>query len=192
MFPPIKQKYSQPRNYLFPQEVDRLIAAAKLKTVGSRFNHRNATLILLMYRHGLRVSEVIALRWNQIDFATASMHINRRKNGKDSVHPLTGIELRALRQLQRESIDSPYVFISDRKAPLGDRTVREIIKEAGITAGLDLKIHPHMLRHSCGYYLANKGFDTRSIQDYLGHKNINHTVLYTQLSPHKFNSFWLD
>jgi type 1 fimbriae regulatory protein FimE len=96
-----------------------------------------------------------------------------------------------LRQLQREYDNSPYVFISERKAPLTDRAVRHIIARAGKNAGFKFSIHPHMLRHSTGFYLANQGHDTRAIQSYLGHANIKNTVIYTELSPQRFKGFWI-
>ena len=166
-----------------------MIKAAR--TVG-RHPHRDSTLILLAYRHGLRVSELVALRWEQVDFSGAAIHINRLKQGVSATHPLRGPELRALRQLQREYPDSAYLFVSERRAALAAATARGIIERAGRVAELPLSVHPHMLRHACGFYLASRGHDTRAIQAYLGHKNIQHTVRYTELSPARFKSFWTD
>lgn len=177
------------REYLTPAEVDRLIAAAK--KVG-RHPHRDSTLILISYRHGLRVSELLSLRWQQVDLSAGLLHVNRLKHGTPSVHPLRGTELRALRQLQRSYPDSPYLFVSERKTPLLPNAFRAILNRAGQGAGLSFPIHPHMLRHGTGYYLASKGFDTRAIQAYLGHRNIQHTVRYTELAPSRFNNFWND
>ena len=100
--------------------------------------------------------------------------------------------MRALRKVSRDYPDSSYVFSSERKGPLTDSSVRKIVARAGQRAGLPFPVHPHMLRHACGYKLANDGHDTRSIQHYLGHKNITHTVRYTELAPDRFNSFWKD
>jgi site-specific recombinase XerD len=146
----------------------------------------------MMFRHGLRVSELIALRWEQVDLKLGLLHVRRLKNGIPSTHPLRGVELRALRQLQRDYSDTPYVFVSERKTPLTDRSIRHIIARAGQLAGFDFTIHPHMLRHSTGFYLANQGHDTRAIQAYLGHSNIKNTVPYTNLSSQRFNNFWRD
>ena len=179
----------RPREYLTPKEVDALMKAARQS---GRHGHRDATLILLAYRHGLRVAELIALRWDQIDLAQGLIHVNRVKNSTPSLHPLRGPELRALRRLQRESPASAYVFVSERQGPLTDSTVRKLIQRAGLNAGLTFPVHPHMLRHACGYKLANEGHDTRAIQHYLGHKNIQHTVRYTELSSERFNHFWMD
>ena len=176
------------REYLTPDEVDRLIAAAK--NVG-RHGHRDATMILLAYRHGFRVSELVALRWDQLDLSAGSIHVNRLKNGSPSVHPLRGPELRALRRVKRE-YPGPYVFTSERKGPITDSGVRKIVARAGRLAVLPFAVHPHMLRHACGYKLANDGHDTRAIQHYLGHRNITHTVRYTELAPDRFKSFWND
>jgi len=177
------------REYLTPDEVEGLIKAAK--NIG-RHGHRDAGLILLTYRHGFRVSELIALRWDQIDLKQGLLHVNRLKNGTSSNHPIRGPEIRALRRLQREYPETPYVFVTERKGPLTASTVRKILARAGKEAKLPFPVHPHMLRHACGYKLANDGHDTRAIQQYLGHKNITHTVRYTELAPDRFKGFWKD
>lgn len=177
------------REYLTPDEVDALQKAARAT---GRYGHRDATLILIAYRHGLRVAELIALRWDQIDLKQGLIHVSRVKHGTDSVHPLRGPELRALRQLKRDYPNSPYVFSTERKGPLTPSSVRHIVKRAGEKAALGLPVHPHMLRHACGYKLANDGHDTRAIQHYLGHRNITHTVRYTELAAGRFNGFWQD
>jgi type 1 fimbriae regulatory protein FimE len=179
----------RPREYLTPQEVERLIAAAR--SVG-RHGHRDGTIILLAYRHGLRVSELVALRWDQLDLKVGTMHVARVKNGSSSVHPIRGPELRALRRLQRDYRASPYVFVTERVGPMTDSNVRKMIARAGVEAELPFPVHPHMLRHACGYKLANDGHDTRAIQHYLGHRNITHTTRYTELASDRFNSFWTD
>ena len=120
------------------------------------------------------------------------IEIHRVKHGHDSIHPLRSPELRALRQLQRDYPDTQYVFVSERKAPLSTRSIRYLVSRAGKLAGISFQVHPHQLRHACGYYLAAQGHDTRAIQDYLGHKNIHHTVRYTQMSPQRFENFWSD
>jgi len=187
--PPPKQTSDQEREYLRPDEVEMLIQAAR--KVG-RHGVRDAATILLMFRHGLRTAELVALKWSQIDLKAGYINIHRSKQGHDSTHPLRAPELRALRQLERDYPDTQYVFVSERKAPLSTRSIRQIVARAGVIAGLPLTTHPHQLRHACGYYLASKGEDTRAIQDYLGHKNIHHTVRYTQLSPQRFETFWTD
>jgi type 1 fimbriae regulatory protein FimE len=147
-----------------------------------------------MFRHALRVSEAVALRWDQIDLKKGLLHVSRIKNGLDATHPLRGIELRALRQLKHDydGDNATYVFMSQKGAPLSTRTVHELIARAGENAGFKFTIHPHMLRHSTGFYLANNGQDTRAIQGYLGHANIMHTVKYTELAPNRFKDFWKD
>lgn len=177
------------REYLTPDEVTRLIDhAGKL----GRHGQRDAALLTLAYRHGLRVSELVALRWDMIDLKQGLLHVNRLKNGIASVHPLRGPELRALRKMAREYPDTPYIFVTERKGPLTPDTVRKLIARAGEAAKIPFSVHPHMLRHACGYKLANEGHDTRAIQHYLGHKNIQHTVRYTELSPTRFKDFWKD
>ena len=177
----------RPREYLTEKEVERLVAAAK--GVG-RHGLRDSTLILVSYRHGLRVSEAVALRWDMVELDKGRLHIKRMKSGLDSVHTLRAPELRALRKLGREYPDSPYLFVGERGGPITDSSARKIIARAGEQAGLTFPVHPHMLRHACGFTLANRGHDTRAIQAYLGHKNIQHTVRYTELSSERFNDFW--
>lgn len=188
-YPPIKQAYSGEREYLRPLEVEELMKAAR--NVG-RHGVRDSTIVLLMFRHGLRSAELVALKWSSVDLKDGYLAIHRVKHGHDSVHPLRSPELRALRQLILSYPDTQYVFISERKAPLSTRSVRQIISRAGQLAGLPFPVHSHQLRHACGYYLASQGHDTRAIQDYLGHRNIQHTVRYTRLSSDRFENFWLD
>jgi integrase len=176
------------REHLTPSEVERVIKAAS--RVG-RHGARDAALVQVMYRHGLRVSELVALRWDQIDLKQVLLHVNRLKNGVSSTHPLRGPELRALRQLQRD-YPGAYVFSTERGGPMTTSTVRKMLARAGELAKLAFSIHPHMLRHACGYKLANDGHDTRALQHYLGHKNIQHTVRYTEMAPERFKNFWRD
>lgn len=189
--PPRKRPNAERRSreFLSPAEVEKLMEAAQ--GVG-RHGHRDATMILIAYRHALRVSELVALRWDQVDLAQGVLHVRRLKNGNPSTHPLHGPELRALRRLQRDYPASPYVFTGERKGPLTDSAMRKLVARAGTAAGLEFPVHPHMLRHAAGYKLANDGQDTRAIQHYLGHKNISHTVRYTELSPERFKDFWAD
>jgi integrase len=177
------------REYLTEAEVERLTTAA----VKNRWGHRDATMILVAYRHGLRASELVDLRWDQLDFRTATLHVRRVKAGTPSTHPILGDELRALRRLQREQEPkSPFVFTSERAAPFTTPGFARMVERAGTVAKLGFKAHPHMLRHACGYALANRGHDTRALQAYLGHKNIQHTVAYTELAPARFKTFWTD
>jgi len=160
---------------------------------GNRYGHRDAAMVLVAYRHGLRASELVDLRWDQVEFKTATLHVRRVKQGTPSTHPILGDELRALRRLQREQEPkSPFVFTSERGAPFTTAGFARMVERAGMLAKLSFKAHPHMLRHACGYALANKGHDTRALQAYLGHKNIQHTVRYTELSPTRFKDFWRD
>jgi type 1 fimbriae regulatory protein FimE len=185
----VPNKTVRSREYLTATEVEKLIRAAG--KVG-RYRHRDAALVLIAYRHGLRVSEVVALRWDQVEFEEAVLHVTRSKNGSPSNHPLGRTELRALRRLRRGYLGSTHVFMSERRAPMTGAGVRKMLARAGRLAGLPFPVHPHMLRHACGYKLANDGHDTRAIQAYLGHKNIMHTVRYTELAPDRFKGFWSD
>jgi integrase len=177
----------RPREYLTPAEIDRLMKAAR----DGRYGHRDATLILIAYRHGLRAIEICDLEWSQIEFGrAASLHVRRAKNGKPSVHPLRGDELRALRELQRQFPESAFVFPTERGGPFTPDAVNGLIKRIGKRAGFPFPVHCHMLRHACGYALANAGHDTRRIQDWLGHRSIQHTVRYSELSATPFKDFW--
>jgi type 1 fimbriae regulatory protein FimE len=177
------------REYLTPDEVEKLLQASS--KIG-RHGVRDRCLILLAYRHGLRVSELVSMRWDQIDLKAGLVHVARLKNGLASTHPIRGPELRALRALRKDYPDSPYLFVTERKGPMTPATARKIIMRAGELAKFPFPIHPHMLRHSAGYKFANEGQDTRAIQQYLGHRNITHTVRYTELSPERFKNFWKD
>ena len=174
------------REHLTPIEVERLITAAAKE---GRHGTRDATMVLVAYRHGLRVGELVALRWEQVGLARGSLHVNRKKNGEAATHPLSGRELRALRQLKRAYPESPFLFVTERGGPITEATVRKVIARAGKKASIEFSVHPHMLRHATGFfYLANNGVDTRTIQAYLGHRNIMHTVRYTQLAADRFRS----
>ena len=186
---PVRRKNAElrTREYLTEAEVDKLAEAAK----GNRYGHRDATMILMAYRHGFRSSELVDLRWDQIDFDRATLAVRRAKRGSPSTHPIQGDELRALRRLQREQEPkSPFVFTSERGSPFTTAGFARMIERAGEAAELGFPAHPHMLRHACGFALANKGHDTRALQAYLGHRNIQHTVRYTELSPDRFKDFW--
>jgi type 1 fimbriae regulatory protein FimB/type 1 fimbriae regulatory protein FimE len=177
------------REYLTDAEVERFIEIAK----DNRHGHRDATMILVAYRHGLRVAELTDLRWDQIEFQSATLHVRRVKRGTPSTHPILGDELRALRRLQREQEPkSPFVFTSERGTPFTTAGFARMVERVGVEARLGFKAHPHMLRHACGYALANRGHDTRALQAYLGHRNIQHTVRYTELSTSRFRDFWRD
>ena len=176
------------REHLTKDEVERMIEAAK----DNRHSHRDALMILLTFRHGLRAAEVCDLRWEQVDFKTATLHVRRVKNGTPATHPLTGREMRALRKHQRNSEQSPFVFVSERGAPLTAPGFSRMVERAAIAAKLGVKAHAHMLRHACGFKLANDGVDTRSLQAYLGHRNIQNTTRYTALAQDRFKGFWRD
>lgn len=191
ILPPPKPRNSdrRKREHLTPDEVDKLIKTAKDVC---RNGERDSCLILMMFRHGLRVSEVINLTWDQLDLERNIFHVHRLKRGTDSTHPLSAPETRLLRKLQKKNPGFEYVFVSERKTRLTDSTVRKMVATVGQKAGITFPIHPHMLRHATGYKLANDGQDTRAIQLYLGHKNIQHTVRYTELASDRFKRFWKD
>ena len=126
-------------------------------------------------------------------FASASLSVRRRKNGSDATHDLTGVEIRALRRLRREQEASEFVFTTERRGPFSPEGFARMLQRVAKAAGMaSLRVHPHALRHACGFKLANDGRPTRDIQAYLGHKNIQHTVRYTELAPGRFRGFWRD
>src|SRR5499427_2117174 len=147
-------------------------------------------MILLAFRHGLRAAELVDLRWDQVDLGrNACLHVRCVKNGMPSVHPLQGDEMRALRALRRES---PFVFVSERGAPFTRAGFAKMVARLGQEAEFKFGVHPHMLRHACGYALANRGHDTRAVQAWLGHRSITSTAVYTALAPNRFKDFWRD
>jgi integrase len=174
------------REYLTEAEVMRLVDAVK----GNRNTHRDACMIMVAFRHGLRAAELVDLKWSQIDFRTAVLHVTRVKKGSPASHQISGDELRMLRKLQKDAPASPFVFVSERSTPFTTAGFQRLVERAGEAAGFEFPVHPHMLRHACGYELANRGKDTRTIQGYLGHRNIQHTVKYTELAPDRFKDIW--
>src|SRR5262245_55220651 len=179
----------RPREYLTDAEVAELMEAARRRS--GRYGFRDATMILVAYRHGLRVSELCALRWDQVEFARGELHVRRRKGGTPAVHPLRGDELRALRRLQRrQAPPSPYLFTTERLAPMSPDGFRKLLARIVGASRLPFSVHPHMLRHACGYELQKQNLPTRVIQAWMGHADIRHTVRYTELSSAPFRDVW--
>jgi type 1 fimbriae regulatory protein FimE len=184
---PNTESFTVARRYLTEREVEKLMDTARKH---SRRGHRDATMILVAYRHGLRASEVCDLQWQHVELDQGRLHVRRAKRGTPSVHPIRGDEIRALRKLRRENPTEAYAFVSERGGPVSTLGFHHLIARLGKAAKMPFPIHPHMLRHACGVKLANDGHDTRALQHYLGHKNIQHTVRYTELSPDRFRDFW--
>lgn len=176
----------RPHNYLTVHEIDRLIAAAKQ----DRYGVRNTTLILMMFRHGLRVSEAVNMKVSDLNLDRAVVYVKRVKGSLSIEHPIEGDELRLIRKyLKQRSSDLPWLFISANNGPLSRFTVNSILRKASKIAGL-AHVHPHMLRHSCGFYLVNNETNFRVIQDYLGHRNPSNTAQYTRLAPGRFEGLF--
>lgn len=171
------------REYLTLDEVNRLIDAAELR---GRHPIRDKALLLLMFRHGLRVTEAITLRWDAVMIEQQAIGITRLKGSVSGTHPLQPDEIDVLKDLRSQDYPVPYLFVGERGGHLKRHAVTSLVNRCAELAGLEIKCHPHMLRHSCGYHLANQGKDTRLIQDWLGHRNIQHTVTYTKLNPRRF------
>jgi len=178
------------RKHLVSAEVEKLLAATK----GSRNAARDRCLLLLMFRHGLRVSEACGLVLSQVDTESRVLHVKRLKEGLSTTHPLRSDELRAIKAWLADRAtmkpDTDAFFISERRSTSSRKTAWLMIRDYGRLAGLSVEAHPHMLRHACGFALADQGADTRLIQDYLGHRNIQHTVRYTATNPARFERLW--
>src|SRR5262249_39101096 len=141
------ENFTVARRYLTKREVERLIEAAK----GNRHRHRDATMILVAYRHGFRASEVCDLQWHQIELDAGRLHVSRAKKGTPSVHPIRGDEIRALRKLRRENRSEAYVFVSERGGPISPMGFHHLVARLGKVAKMPFAVHPHMLRHACGF-----------------------------------------
>jgi type 1 fimbriae regulatory protein FimB/type 1 fimbriae regulatory protein FimE len=174
------------REYLTEAEIERLLKAAGK----SRNPVRDRLLVLLAFRHALRVSELVDVKVEQIDLKAATIHIRRAKNGTPGIHGLQGDELRLIRELLRAQPNSTFLFLSERKAPLSIDGAQKLIERLGETAGFAFPIHAHMLRHSAGYALAGRGVDTRTLQAFMGHRSISNTVIYTAVADKRVRTIW--
>jgi type 1 fimbriae regulatory protein FimB/type 1 fimbriae regulatory protein FimE len=184
-----KNKAYRSREYLTTKEVYQLIEAAASR---GRHKERDRCLLLLMFRHGLRASEAAELKWDAIMLEEAEISISRAKNSNDGTHQLQPDEVEALIKVRELYPKSYFVFPNERGEHITPDGISKIIERAAADAGLRIKAHPHMLRHSCGYYLANQGVPTADIQDWLGHRNIQNTVKYTAQNPKRFEKFKWD
>jgi site-specific recombinase XerD len=173
------------REHQTEAEVTKLLAALK----ANRHGHRDWLIGLLIYRHGLRVSEACDVRWDDVDLTKRTIIVRRLKGSHDNTHYLERDELAGLKRLERKSA---YVFVNERGQPFGRMGIGRMIERAGEAAKLPFPVHVHMLRHSTGYALAGKGMDTRRLQHYLGHASITNTVRYTAMSPEPFKDIWRD
>jgi type 1 fimbriae regulatory protein FimB len=178
--------HEKAKDYLSDSEIKLFLEASK-KT---RYPKRNYLLLLMMYRHGLRVSEGIALKKSDVNLKDSRIWVNRLKGGLSTEHPISGDELRAIKRYLNSREDNlPWLFVNERGLPLTRQAVSYIVNTVGEKANVK-NIHPHTLRHSCGFYLANMGYDLRLIQDYLGHRDPKHTAQYTRVASKRFEKLW--
>lgn len=174
------------KNWVTESEVEALRKASR-KT---RNPVRNELIILMIYRHGLRVSELCKIKLEQVNLDQGTVYIKRSKNGIDGMHPIAGDELRLIRRYLRErDSDLPWLFVSERGGPFARSTVNKLLERCSQTASLP-HVNPHMLRHGCGFYMINNGWDIRAVQIYLGHASISNTAIYTRLSEKQFVGMW--
>ena len=188
--PPRKPKNTERRKREHLTEVE-VEALAKAAGNCGRYGHRDRTMVMVCFRHGLRVSELVSLEWDQVNLDEALLTVHRAKKGRASEHPIPGEELRALRRLKRERRPgSPFVFMTERGGPMTDRAFRLLLSRAGEKAALPFPVHPHMLRHAAGYKLVNDRQSIRAIQQYLGHRRIASTERYTEIDARQFKDFF--
>ncbi len=174
------------REYLTWEKMKILIKAA-----GERGRHRvrDPALLLLSFRHGLRPGEAATMKWDAVMLERKVIYIKRLKGSQSGNHPMQQDEVDLLGQLKRIYANSFFVFPNERGKSLSVDGIEKIVKRAAEKAGLQIKVHPHMFRHSCGYFLAEQNRSTRDIQSYLGHKQIQNTVRYTAENPRRFEHF---
>lgn len=180
--------HEKKRNFVTEAELDQLVDATRY----TRYRWRNAAMLLVMFRHGLRVSELCGLRLRDVDLTSARVWIDRRKGSLSTEQPLEADELRAIKRYLKERSDSrlPWLFLTERSEQFTRFGFNYLLRTLGERAGLGFSVNPHMLRHGCGYALANRGYDTRLIQDYLGHRDPKHTAKYTRTASERFEGLW--
>jgi site-specific recombinase XerD len=172
------------RQYLTEAEVERIMKECD--------GERDRAMVLICYRHGLRVSELIGLTWRQINLDDAKLLVKRLKGSDDSEHPLSGREIRMLRSIQRkQAVGTRWVFMTNRGGPMTRNGFFKLLEKAADRAGID-DVHPHLLRHGTGYYLVNKGMDSLSLANYLGHRQIQNTARYCKMISARFENLWRD
>lgn len=189
LFKKPKQIDRKAPKFLTERQVEELIQIAFKG--GQKWNRkRNALMLMMLFRHGLRRGELIDLRWSQINIKDAQITICRLKNGKMSIHPIPEREIRMINEHQKTATSNVFVFSTLDGTPFSPDGIRKVIYSIAEKSKIPFRVHPHMFRHACGFYLANNGVDTRAIQAYMGHVDIKKTVIYTEMAPNRFNDFW--
>ena len=191
--PPRRQRneHSREHEYVTYDEFKRLRNAAADCARGKN-RARNPLMFLMAFRHGLRVSELVNLDWSRLDLDNRLFDVIRRKRGKRKTHDLSAEEVRLLKRLTPEAARTGPVFLTERGKPMGPRGFFDIVQRAAKKAGFKKPLHPHMFRHACGFYMTEKGVHMRKIQDWLGHRDIRMTAIYTDLSPSQLRGAFPD
>ena len=179
--------YGGKRQALTQDELDRLFAALK----GNRHGHRDYMMALVTFLHGLRVSELIDLRWDDIDWRKGTIAIRRLKGSIDGTHYLERDEATGLKRLQREQEPKrPHIFTSERGEAFTRFAINKMIATAGQNAKITWPVHPHCLRHTTGTMQANGGMDAWRLSKLMGHASIANTTKYVRMSPEPLKDAW--
>lgn len=180
--------HERTRDYVTEEEFLGLVEATRQ----SRHRWRDAAMLMLTFYHGLRASELCHLQRKDVDLKHGRLWVARIKGSLSTEQPLLPEELRVLKRYlkERSNAQLSWLFLTERGEPFTRFAINYLVRTAGERAGLALSVHPHMLRHGCGHALANRGYDLRLIQDYLGHRDPKHTTRYTRIAASRFEGLW--
>jgi type 1 fimbriae regulatory protein FimB len=186
-----KQKRQRDKEYLTDHEVEQLMEAA----ADGRHGVRDQLLILLAWRHGLRCEELVSLKLNQITIPGRELYVLRVKGSVSNHHPMQEDEIRLLKRWLKvreanKGARSDRLFLTERGEGMQPHAFNHLLTVIGQRAGFPFRVYPHMLRHSCGFHLANKGLNAFTIAAYLGHRQIQNSLRYVHVSAAQFKDIW--